>query len=758
MPQQDSLCLYQCSTSVLIGGAQLPTHTIKATPSNTGSINALAIVALYKNLLWICAENIGADWRKIQRTCCNFDVSWIDPLLQMITDRANHISVTMTEDISSTNGLAKVVTGKVVTRSSSVTRPNKRHPPRGSTVSFHHIQYEVKVKAGAPCRKGPVREILVDLNGIMRPGLNAILGPTGSGKSSFLDVLAARKDPSGLSGEVLIDGAAQPPNFKCLSGYVVQDDVVMGTLTVRENLRFSAALRLPSSVPQKEKEARVNLLITELGLTKVADAKVGTQMIRGISGGERKRTNIGMELIIDPSVLFLDEPTTGLDASTANSVLLLLKRMANHGRTIIMSIHQPRYSIYRLFDSLTLLVNGKQVYHGPAQNALDYFSDIGYVCEAHNNPADFFLDVINGDSTATGANKAQREDVDINEASGSRRSIEEHLLEEYRNSSHFRETHGELERITQGKQNTTRTRVRTVTYNSSFFHQLNWVLGRTFRNVALTPQTSVAQLGVTVFLALIVGAIFFRVKDEPSGIQNRMGALFFITTNQCFSTVSAAEVFITERKLFVHEYISGYYRVSVYFLSKVLCDIITLRTIPAIVFSCVVYFMIGLKATPAAFFIFMFTVTLVAYTATAMTMAISADQSVVALANIFMTITFVFMMIFSGLLVNLPSIMAWLAWLKYLSIPGYGLAALEINEFVGLRFCENSTTSAGTGVMTNCTVNVPGRTCTGEQQLDYLGIGYTRWALWQNHVAMAIMTLIFLIIAYLKLRFIRKFT
>uniref|UniRef100_A0A8K9V123 Broad substrate specificity ATP-binding cassette transporter ABCG2 n=1 Tax=Oncorhynchus mykiss TaxID=8022 RepID=A0A8K9V123_ONCMY len=609
--------------------------------------------------------------------------------------------------------------------------------PRGSTVSFHSIQYKVKLKTGPLCkRKNTAREILVDLNGIMRPGLNAILGPTGSGKSSFLDVLAARKDPSGLSGEVLIDGAPQPPNFKCLSGYVVQDDVVMGTLTVRENLRFSAALRLPRSVPQKEKDARVNDLITELGLTKVADAKVGTQMIRGISGGERKRTNIGMELIIDPSVLFLDEPTTGLDASTANSVLLLLKRMANQGRTIIMSIHQPRYSIYRLFDSLTLLVSGKQVYHGPAQNALDYFADIGYACEAHNNPADFFLDVINGDSTATGLRLEARH--------GSRQTIEERLVEEYRNCSNFRDTQVELERITQGKQYTTKPTSRTITYNSSFFTQLHWVLGRTFRNLALNPQTSVAQLGITIFLALIVGAIFFGVKDNQSGIQNRIGALFFITTNQCFSTLSAAELFITERKLFVHEYISGYYRVSVYFLSKILSDIITLRTIPAIVFSCVVYFMIGFKTTPAAFFIFMFTVTLVAYTATAMTMAISADQSVVAMANIFMTISFVFMMIFSGLLVNLPSIMNWLAWLKYLSIPRYGLTALEINEFVGLKFCEDP--AVGTTM------------CTGEQYLDYLGIEYTTWGLWENHVALAIMTLIFLVIAYLKLRFIKKFT
>ncbi|XP_062243011.1 broad substrate specificity ATP-binding cassette transporter ABCG2d [Platichthys flesus] len=666
-------------------------------------------------------------------------------------ERSNHINVAMLEDLS-TNGTAT---------SKGVTFSEQSKPPCGSTVSFHNVQYKVQLRSGFCKRKSSPKEILVDLNGIMRPGLNAILGPTGSGKSSFLDILAARKDPSGLSGEVLIDGAPQPPNFKCLSGYVVQDDVVMGTLTVRENLRFSAALRLPSSVPQSEKEARVNHLITELGLTKVADSKVGTQMLRGISGGERKRTNIGMELIIDPSVLFLDEPTTGLDASTANSVLLLLKRMANRGRTIIMSIHQPRYSIYRLFDTLTLLVSGKMVYHGPAPNALDYFANIGYPCEPHNNPADFFLDVINGDSTATmtKVNGSEGSDLEFEELSSSTQSIEKHLIEEYRNCSYASDTRAELERIVQDKEFILRPKARTITYNSSFFHQLRWVLKRTFQNLMLNPQTSVAQLGVNIFLALIVGAIFFGIKDDQSGLQNRMGALFFITTNQCFSTVSAAELFITERKLFVHEYISGYYRVSVYFLSKILSDI-TLRTFTSVVFSCIVYFMIGLKSTVPAFFIFTLTVTLVAYTATAMTMAISADQSVVALANIFMTISFVFMMIFSGLLVNLPSVMDWLAWLKYLSIPRYGLAALNINEFVGLKFCEeaviqDANMSAGAS---NCSTSTAALTCTGEQYLDYLGIEYTTWGLWENHTALGVMSIVFLLIAYLKLRFIKKFT
>uniref|UniRef100_A0A7N6A7I4 ABC transporter domain-containing protein n=1 Tax=Anabas testudineus TaxID=64144 RepID=A0A7N6A7I4_ANATE len=547
------------------------------------------------------------------------------------------------------------------------------------------------------------------------------------GKSSFLDVLAARKDPAGLTGEVLIDGAPQPPNFKCLSGYVVQDDVVMGTLTVRENLSFSAALRLPSTISQQEKEQKVDKLIQELGLTRVANSRVGTQLIRGVSGGERKRTNIGMELIIDPPVLFLDEPTTGLDASTANSVLLLLKRMARNGRTIILSIHQPRYSIYRLFDSLTLLVHGKLVYHGPAQTALEYFSDIGYTCEPHNNPADFFLDVINGDSISVALNL----DPDSDSVSISRRGIEDKLVEEYINCYHYKQTKAELEMIIRGKQLTTTAPSRTITYNTSFLTQFRWVLKRTFKNIMLNPQTSIAQVAVTLFLALVVGAIFFDVKNDSSGIQNR----YFII--QCKMSYSSS---------YHHEYISGYYRLSVYFLSKILSDIITLRTIPAMVFTCVAYFMIGLKPTAEAFFLFMFTVILAAYTATSMALAISADQTVVAIANIFMTIACVFMMIFAGLLVNLPSIVPWLAWLKYLSIPRYGLTALEINEFTGLKFCDGSNGSAYQPI------------CTGEQFLEDQGVDYSTWGFWQNHLALIIMIICFLTITYLKLRFIRKFT
>jgi ATP-binding cassette subfamily G (WHITE) protein 2 len=141
--------------------------------------------------------------------------------------------------------------------------------------------------------------------------MNAILGPTGSGKSSLLDILADRKDRKGLKGQVLMDGQVQTEDFKYRVGYVVQDDIVSGTLTVRENLAFSANLRLSKKTSQQQKTTIIDQVIGQLGLEKCADSKVGTEFTRGISGGERKRTNIGMELVLSPSVLFLDEPTTG---------------------------------------------------------------------------------------------------------------------------------------------------------------------------------------------------------------------------------------------------------------------------------------------------------------------------------------------------------------------------------------------------------------------------------------------------------------
>ncbi|ELW67474.1 ATP-binding cassette sub-family G member 2 [Tupaia chinensis] len=621
---------------------------------------------------------------------------------------------------------------------------------KGAVLSFHNVCYRVKEKRGfLIAQKTVEKEILKNMNGIMKPGLNAILGPTGGGKSSLLDILAARKDPHGLSGDVLIDGAPQPADFKCHSGYVVQDDVVMGTLTVRENLQFSAALGLPTTMTDHEKNERISKVIQELGLDKVADSKVGTQFIRGVSGGERKRTSIGIELITDPSILFLDEPTTGLDSSTANAVLLLLKRMSRQGRTIIFSIHQPRYSIFKLFDSLTLLASGRLMFHGPAQEALGYFSSAGYHCEPYNNPADFFLDIINEESSAVILNREEKDREAKVEPPKRVKSLTEKLAEFYVNSSFYRETKEELDQLSKG-QKTRSSGFNKINYATSFCHQLGWISRRSLKNLLGNPHTSIAQVTVTVLLGLVIGAIFFDLKNDPTGIQNRAGVLFFLTTNQCSSSVSAVELLVVEKKLFIHEYISGYYRVSSYFFGKLLSDLLPMRLLTSVLFTCIIYFMLGLKPEVEAFFIMMLTLVMVAYSASSMALAIAAGQSVVSLAKLLTTISFMFMMIFSGLLVNLRTITPWLSWLQYVSISQYGYTALQHNEFLGQNFCPGFNTTENSP----CSHAV----CTGEEYLTSQGIDLAPWGLWKNHVALACMTAIFLAIAYLKLLLLKKYS
>ncbi|XP_045200785.2 broad substrate specificity ATP-binding cassette transporter ABCG2-like [Mercenaria mercenaria] len=612
----------------------------------------------------------------------------------------------------------------------------------GSTLTIHDIRYTVYVRTKGFCGKAEKKEILKGVNGIFRPGMNAIMGPTGSGKSSLLDVLAGRKNPNGLSGTLLLDGCPPPENFKCMVGYVVQDDVVMGTLTVKENFHFSASLRLPKEVSKAERDKRVEKVIAELGLLHCADTKVGTEFIRGVSGGERKRCNIGMELIISPPVLFLDEPTTGLDANTANTVLLSLKKLSEEGRTVIFSIHQPRYSIFRLFDNLVLLSKGELVYQGPGTESLDFFEDVGYKCEEHNNPPDFFLDVINGDTYSAKIDLA---------SDGVQQQSEVHkkLVSAYKSSRWNQQMTSELGAVIQ-KHNSrvARNEIRrldAIKFATSAFTQFLYCSQRTLRNYVRSPSTSVMQVLVNAIFGVIVGAIYWKIDDScKSGLQNRVGAFFFIIMNMVFANLSAVELFINNRAIFIHENLSGFYRTSAYFLSTVLCDVIPMRLAPTLVFSAIVYFMIGLRSEFERFLVFFLGLFMVTFAASTVAFCISALVRIFAIANLLVALVFVLMMLFSGLLVNLDSIPSFLRWLKYLSIFRYSLTALNINELKEMEFTPSEPNST-----IPC---VSGNDYLIQQGIDF----HTDWDLWVNFVALAVITIIILVLAYLRLRFMNK--
>ena len=185
--------------------------------------------------------------------------------------------------------------------------------------------------------------------------------------------------------------------FSSYSAYVQQDDILFQTMTVRECLEFAAKLKLPGTYAQKI--ARVNDLIQTLKLNKCQNTRIGGPLVKGVSGGERKRTSIGVELITDPNLIFLDEPTTGLDSFTATSVMESLGDLARKdGRTVISTIHQPNSDIFEMFDKLMLLARGKIIYFNKANLAVDYFGSIGFQCPDLSNPADYFMTMMSIES------------------------------------------------------------------------------------------------------------------------------------------------------------------------------------------------------------------------------------------------------------------------------------------------------------------------------------------------------------------------
>eukprot|EP00943_MAST-04B_sp_MAST-4B-sp1_P001251 g1251.t1 len=266
-----------------------------------------------------------------------------------------------------------------------------KEKPRNKRYAFEFSSLGLKLK-------GSNRTVLKGVSGKFEHSqLIAVMGPSGAGKSTFLNTICGRAFYGTPTGEVLMNGVDDTiRNHQSEVGFVPQDDTVFETLTVYENFMFSVALRQPDK-SEMERQLVVEDVIQLLELDHVQDVVVGSVDKRGISGGQRKRVNIGLELVADPSILFLDEPTSGLDSTSAKIVMSALKDLANLGMTVIAVIHQPRYSIFALFDHLLLLgKGGKTVYSGPTLFAETYFNSIGFKCPSTENVADFLMDVCAG--------------------------------------------------------------------------------------------------------------------------------------------------------------------------------------------------------------------------------------------------------------------------------------------------------------------------------------------------------------------------
>lgn len=266
-------------------------------------------------------------------------------------------------------------------------------------MQFENLVYKVKTGKGGFLTKSPQSEekvILKGVTGMVVPGeMLAMLGPSGSGKTTLLTALGGRLGGR-LAGSMTYNGKPFSNAMKRNTGFVTQDDILYPHLTVTETLVYTALLRLPRTLTKDEKVQQAEAVITQLGLTRCKNSIIGGPLLRGVSGGERKRVSIGQEMLVNPSLLFLDEPTSGLDSTTAQKIVSKLSELAEGGRTVVMTIHQPSSRLFYMFHKVLLLSEGNPLYFGKGSTAMDYFSSVGFAPSVAMNPADFLLDLANG--------------------------------------------------------------------------------------------------------------------------------------------------------------------------------------------------------------------------------------------------------------------------------------------------------------------------------------------------------------------------
>ncbi|KAL0333549.1 UNVERIFIED_CONTAM: ABC transporter G family member 22 [Sesamum angustifolium] len=265
-------------------------------------------------------------------------------------------------------------------------------------LKFTDVTYKVVLKGMTSTVE---RDILNGITGSIDPGeVLALMGPSGSGKTTLLSILGGRVREPAPGGSITYN---DQPYSKCLKS---RQDRIRDTRRrsisspySERNVKYSARLRLPRTLTKEEKDQRAMDVIDELGLERCQDTMIGGSFVRGVSGGERKRVCIGNEIIINPSLLFLDEPTSGLDSTTALRIVDTLHEIAEAGKTVITTIHQPSSRLFLKFDKLILLGKGSLLYYGKASEAMVYFSSIGCSPLIAMNPAEFMLDLANGNVT-----------------------------------------------------------------------------------------------------------------------------------------------------------------------------------------------------------------------------------------------------------------------------------------------------------------------------------------------------------------------
>ncbi|RKP00957.1 hypothetical protein CXG81DRAFT_1071, partial [Caulochytrium protostelioides] len=544
--------------------------------------------------------------------------------------------------------------------------------------------------------KAEEKPILHDMEGVMKAGeLVLVLGRPGSGCSTFLRTMGNLvRNYTAVTGTRLINGVDMDTFVKADKGlvnYNEENDIHYPTLTVRQTLQYTLKCRMPGSALKEKRERALAVILSLLGLNRCADTPVGDAMLRGISGGEKKRLSIAETLCCGGIVNLWDGSTRGLDASSSLEYVKALKIACLAFKTInVCSFYQVSEAIYDLYDRVIVLSCGRMIYSGPANRAKAYFEDLGFVCPPRKTTADFLTGITEyGERivrrgfedrvpmTPQGFADAFRASEQFQRNRAEQAELDAQMAEEQQQEA-FREAKA----IRDQTHNIT---AQHSPYSATYGQQCRAALKREFQLQSGNPGKIIFQSIFSILIALCIGIVFLQQNQNTLDAFNYGGILFFLLLSNVLSAQAEIPGLFEGREVLLKQKRLGLAKPSAQYLASILGDLPS-KTFVITLFTIIVYFLSDLSnGSPGGFFILWFAIMVTSQSYLGFVKLLSVVLPDVDVANVLNSISLLLLISTTGFLLTLQQLPGWYVWIYWINPIAYGFRAIYANQFNGLR-------------------------------------------------------------------------
>ncbi|KAL9634498.1 MAG: hypothetical protein Q9164_004047, partial [Protoblastenia rupestris] len=609
----------------------------------------------------------------------------------------------------------------------------------------------------------PLRTLTYDFTGIVRDGeMMLVLGRPGSGCTTFLKAIANKRDEyASVTGDVSYGGITaqnQQAHYRGEVNYTPEDDQHLPTLNVWQTLKFSL-LNKTKKRSKAEIDVIVRALMKMFGITHTAKTLVGNEMVRGVSGGERKRVSIAETLATKSTVICWDNSTRGLDASTALDYANSLRIMTDiSNRTTLVTLYQAGEQIYELMDKVLVIDEGRMVYQGPAKEAKQYFIDLGLHCPERETTADFLTSVT--DSTQRRyregyESSAPKTAEDFERVFKSSPNYQKVLADVEGYERHLE--HTDYVDAREFKQSVKESQSKRVSDKSSFtvsyWRQVSACTRREFWLVWGDKPSLYTKFFIIISIGLIVASLFYGQPDSTDGAFSRGGAAFFSILFLGWLQLSELIKAVSGRTVIQRHKEYAFYRPSAVNLARVLVDFpqILAMVIP---FAVIMYFLGDLDVDVSKFFIYTLFVYTMTLNITALYRMFAALSPTIDDAVRFAGTAFNLLIVFTGYVIVKPQLLnqkIWFGWIYYINPITYAFEGVLTNEFDGrvMQCASEQLVPQGPGVQPQyqgCATSgarIGSSSVTGEEYLNTT-FQYTRSNLWRNFGVLIAFTVLYI--------------